>query len=61
MKILKFGGTSMGSKDSLIKVSQIIKNNFEQKIKQIIVCSAMSGVTDKLLQMGNLAEKTELK
>jgi len=57
MKVLKFGGTSMGSEDSLRQVASIIRQNYEDEQVPVIVCSAMSGVTNLLLEMGDLAEK----
>jgi len=60
MKILKFGGTSMGSQESLQNVCNIISKNNKQKVFQIIVCSAMSGVTNKLLEIGELALNGDL-
>lgn len=48
MKILKFGGTSVGSVDGLLKISDIISQTSDRKI---VVCSAMSGVTDMLLNL----------
>ncbi|MBP9779063.1 aspartate kinase [Candidatus Gracilibacteria bacterium] len=49
MKVLKFGGTSMGTAESMKKVIRIIidSKGVEQQIG--IVVSALSGVTDKLL------------
>ncbi len=55
-KILKFGGTSMGSVEALLKVVSIIEGNIETKIPQVVVCSAMSQVTNKLIKLGNYAE-----
>ncbi len=54
-KILKFGGTSMGSTDSLKNVVSIIQKNKEQDIEQVVVCSAMSQVTNQLLAAGDMA------
>ncbi len=48
MKILKFGGTSVGSVENLLKVKEILASDQEQKI---VVCSAMSGVTDQLVRL----------
>jgi len=48
MKILKFGGTSVGSVENLNKVKDILINDEDQKI---VVCSAMSGVTDQLVRL----------
>ncbi len=48
MKILKFGGTSVGSVENLHRVREILTADQEDKI---VVCSAMSGVTDQLLRL----------
>jgi len=45
LKILKFGGTCLGSEDALQRVVKVIKDEKEQKI---VVVSAASGVTDSL-------------
>lgn len=55
MNVLKFGGTSVGSADAIQKVSEIVK----EAGPCIVVCSAMSGVTNKLLEMAHLAQKGE--
>src|SRR6195952_3161673 len=49
MKILKFGGTSVGSIASIQTLLDILKN--EKGEKPIVVLSAMSGVTNLLLSM----------
>ncbi|MHA6280488.1 aspartate kinase [Salinimicrobium sp. CAU 1759] len=48
MKVLKFGGTSVGSAESIRNVRKII---LEQKGRKIVVVSAMSGVTNKLVEV----------
>lgn len=53
MKVLKFGGTSMGSIESLKNVKSIIDS---QTSRVVVVVSAMSGVTDTLLNMVHKAE-----
>jgi aspartate kinase len=50
MLVRKFGGSSMGSIESLRDVLKIVKS---YKGKQVIVVSAMSGVTDTLLEATN--------
>ena len=59
MKVLKFGGTSVGSAESIKNVKKIIES---QHGRLIVVVSAMSGVTNKLVEVdgfssaGNIAE-----
>ncbi|SHJ06558.1 aspartate kinase [Aquimarina spongiae] len=55
MKILKFGGTSVGSVENLHKIKNILTSDEDEKI---VVCSAMSGVTDHLVR---LVESVRLK
>ena len=47
MKVLKFGGTSVGSVKSLKNVKQIVESCHEPVI---VVVSALGGITDKLLE-----------
>jgi aspartokinase/homoserine dehydrogenase 1 len=54
-KILKFGGTSCGSVDSIQSVLTIIESNWNSENKFALVFSAMSGVTNQLLDAGKLA------
>ncbi len=46
----------MGSVESLTKVVGIIKNNLSEGIEQVVTCSAMSQVTNKLIKIGEFAE-----
>ncbi|MFN4145717.1 MAG: bifunctional aspartate kinase/homoserine dehydrogenase I [Runella sp.] len=55
MKVLKFGGTSCGTVESIKQVVQIIKNNIEREEKIAVVFSAMGGVTNKLIEIGRMA------
>ncbi len=48
MNVLKFGGTSVGSPDRIKEVGSLVKNN----VPCIVVLSAMSGVTNKLVEIG---------
>ncbi len=48
MKILKFGGTSVGTAESIRNVKNIITSNNEEKL---LVLSAMSGVTNMLVEL----------
>lgn len=53
MKVLKFGGTSVGTAESLTNVKQIVT---ACKGQVIIVVSALGGITNQLIQMADLAE-----
>ena len=48
--VLKFGGTSVGTIKKITKVVKIIASYVKKKYKVIVVSSAMSGVTNQLLQ-----------
>ncbi|MBY0378842.1 MAG: bifunctional aspartate kinase/homoserine dehydrogenase I [Burkholderiales bacterium] len=56
LKVIKFGGTSVGSVKAIKNVQKIINTNLKEKHKQLIICSAMSGITNKLLEAGQLAQ-----
>ena len=47
--VLKFGGTSVGNTDRIKKVCNIIISYIKRKYKVIVVSSAMSGHTNKLI------------
>lgn len=55
MKIMKFGGTSVGSSKAIQQVIDIVKTSLSQN-KLVVVSSAMSGVTNHLLQAGEYAK-----
>ena len=55
--VLKFGGTSVGSCDKIIKVARLVKKYYDQKNKVIIVTSAMSGVTSDLVKKSKIISK----
>ena len=54
MKVLKFGGTSVATAESILKVIDIVKNK-SQKNQIVTVVSAMGGITDTLIKCGDLA------
>ena len=47
--VLKFGGTSVGNIDRIKKVSRIIASYKKKKYRVIVISSAMSGVTNDLV------------
>jgi aspartokinase/homoserine dehydrogenase 1 len=55
MKILKFGGTSVGSVESISKLLQIIEKEQIKSENPVIVLSAMSGVTNLLSAIADKA------
>ena len=52
MKVMKFGGTSVGNPESLQLVKKIIES---QKEPVIVVVSALDGITDRLLLAADFA------
>ena len=57
MKVMKFGGTSVGSVESLLNLRDIV--NAEQK-PVIVVVSAMGGFTNQLLAMCEQAQQRDI-
>lgn len=52
MKVLKFGGTSVGSVESILSVKKIVEAQSEPVI---VVVSALGGITDKLIKTSQMA------
>jgi aspartokinase/homoserine dehydrogenase 1 len=48
MKVLKFGGTSIGTAENILRIRKIIESQTEQVI---IIISALHGVTDQLIEL----------
>src|SRR5579875_357210 len=55
MKILKFGGTSVGSVQSISTVLEILKQESRSGQQPVAVVSAMSGITNLLIDMAERA------
>lgn len=53
--VMKFGGTSVGSAEAITRVSEIVKSYHQQWKRMVLVVSAMSGVTDALIQCADHA------
>lgn len=54
MKVMKFGGTSVGKPERMHQVAQLITKNKESKI---VVLSALSGTTNTLVSIGEALAK----
>lgn len=54
MKVLKFGGTSVGTIESLRNVKEIVESNTE---RAVVVVSALGGLTDRLIETAKKAER----
>lgn len=61
MKVLKFGGTSVGTVESINQVIQILQENLNEGRKIAVVYSAMGGVTNRLIEIGKLAAASDLE
>ncbi|MDD4514098.1 bifunctional aspartate kinase/homoserine dehydrogenase I [Massilibacteroides sp.] len=57
MKVMKFGGTSVGSVESILNVKRIVEAVDEPVI---VVVSALGGITDKLLATSEMASKGDI-
>ncbi len=58
--VMKFGGTSVGSPESLAQVVSIIKETRTDWPQLVVVISALSGITDILLGTASKAEQGNL-
>ncbi|MEK7219477.1 MAG: aspartate kinase [Patescibacteria group bacterium] len=61
MKVLKFGGTSVAHASNINKVIEIIIDTLKDNEGVVIVVSALSGITDDLITLANLASKKDIK
>jgi aspartate kinase len=57
MIVMKFGGTSVGSAERIRVVADIVKAELNKK--PVVVCSAVSGVTNMLIEIANKGFKGE--
>ena len=60
MKVLKFGGTSVGSVKSILSLKRIVENEAKRQ-SVVVVVSALGGITDKLIATSQLALKHDPK
>ena len=56
-KVLKFGGTSVGSIERIVHAAKIIKKEHIKSNEIIVVVSAMSGKTNELISQSKLISK----
>ena len=52
-KVLKFGGTSVGSIERIVHAAKIVKKEHSQGNEIIVVVSAMAGKTNELISLSN--------
>ncbi len=55
MKVLKYGGSSVGNAERINQVIKILNSYLSNGEEIAVVFSAFQGVTDKLIEIGNLA------
>ncbi|MCX8176743.1 MAG: aspartate kinase [Candidatus Bathyarchaeota archaeon] len=55
--VMKFGGTSVTGRENVQRVASLITSNVKLGHKVVAVISALDGVTEKLLEAAELAEK----
>jgi len=58
MKVLKFGGTSVGSPERMHRVAELVTQSAEPKI---VVLSAVSGTTNTLVQIGKAIQAQQVE
>ena len=54
MKVMKFGGTSVGSATSILNLKRIVESE-QQPV--VVVVSALGGITDRLIKISQMAAK----
>ncbi|MDO9549124.1 MAG: bifunctional aspartate kinase/homoserine dehydrogenase I [Candidatus Marinimicrobia bacterium] len=59
MKVLKFGGTSVGKPENLKTIFRIITDAYQKDNAITAVFSALSGVTDELIHISRLAARRD--
>ena len=55
MKVLKFGGTSVGSVENIKLVIDILEKSISKGERTAVVFSAMGGATNRLIEIGRMA------
>ena len=60
-KVLKFGGTSVGTIERILHVAHIIKKEYVAGNEVIVIVSAMSGKTNELLEQSKAISKNFIK
>lgn len=56
MKVMKFGGTSVGSVNSILNLKAIVEAAAKEE-RVIVVVSALGGITDRLIKTADMAVK----
>lgn len=58
--VMKFGGTSVGSASRFQQVLELVRKKWQAGQKPVVVLSAVSGVTNALIECGQLSVKQNL-
>src|ERR1700751_1528105 len=58
LQVMKFGGTSVGDASSIARVTEILAKSARQN-PVVVVVSAMSGVTNRLIEAATCSEAGE--
>lgn len=53
MRVLKFGGSSVGSPDAIRTVGEIVRGTLQRTGETVVVVSAFQGVTDQLIALAH--------
>ncbi|AGC66957.1 bifunctional aspartokinase/homoserine dehydrogenase [Candidatus Uzinura diaspidicola str. ASNER] len=61
MKVIKFGGTSVGEVHAIEQICYILIDKKEQEDRYAIIVSAIGGITDQLVICAQYAEKKNIK
>ena len=57
MKVLKFGGTSVGSVKSILSLKKIVETEARTQPVVVVVVSALNGITDQLIATSKMAKQ----
>ena len=57
MKVMKFGGTSVGSVKSILSLKKIVETEARTQPVVVVVVSALNGITDQLIATSKMAKQ----
>lgn len=58
---MKFGGTSLSDGERIRKAAELVSSSLKKEITPIVVASAMSGITDRLIEITEMAASGKQK
>lgn len=61
MKVIKFGGTSVGEAHAIEQICYILRDKKEKEERYVIIVSAVGGITENLVKCAQYAEKKNEK